>query len=334
MPTVVDVARLAGVSSATVSRVLGGQDIVTPTTKAKVLKAVEELSYRPNPMAQGLRLGRGRAVALLVGDIEQSVTSALTKHVQAALEEIGLDLLLFNLGHREDRLLGLLERAETLRLHGIVIAATHVLPMAEAKPLLDSLARAGIAVVSVGQRLDRHGIPSVVHEESAAAERATAHLIATGRTPVAFVGRVTGSATGRERHRGYRQALERAGIALDKRLVWDPSLYRYVAGEAAMARALDEGLRPRALLAASDELALGAMAAALDRGLRVPEDLAVIGFGGVDWSRHVRPSLTTLGADPRAVGDHVRDIFQALAEGRAPTLRTTIARPLIERQST
>jgi DNA-binding LacI/PurR family transcriptional regulator len=331
---VFDVARRAGVSSSTVSRVLMGLDIVTPEKRARVLKAAEELCYQPNRIAQALRLGRARAVALLVGDIEQSVNSALTRHLQQALEEIGLDLLLFNLAHRDDRLRAGLERAEALRLRGLVLASPHRMPVAELRPLLAGFESAGLAVVAVGQRLDKHGIPSVVYEEAPAAARAVGHLVRAGRAPVAFVGRITGSATGQERYRGYRRGLAGAGLTLDKDLVWDCSLYRYVAGYDAMSRAVARGVRPRSLLAASDELALGAMAAALDHGLRVPEDIAVIGFGGVEWGAHVRPALTSLGADPAAVADHVREIFRTIEEGGRPPLRTVIARKLIERQST
>jgi DNA-binding LacI/PurR family transcriptional regulator len=330
--TLVDVARRAGVSAATVSRVLAGRNMVAAETRARVLEAVRALSFQPNAFAQGLRSGRGQAVALLVSDIEQTVYSALTKHVQAALEEIGLDLLLFNLGHREDRLRSVLERATALRLRGIAIASNDVIPMRELKPLVAGLQDQGVAIVSIGQRLDRYGIPSVVHEETAAAERAAQYLLDQGRTPIAYLSRIKNSATGTERYRGYLAALKSAGIAVDPDLVWDCS-YRYAAGYDAMSKALERKLPMRGLLAASDELALGAMAAALDRGLKIPADLAIIGFGGIAWGEHVRPALTTLGADPKAIGEHVRDVFRDLLDGRDVRGQTVVKRPLLLRQS-
>jgi DNA-binding LacI/PurR family transcriptional regulator len=332
--TVVDVAQRAGVSPTTVSRVLLRRDIVTAETRARVLAAVEALGYQPNPMAQGLRMGRGRSVALLVGDIEQSVYSALTKHVQAALEAIGLELLLFNLGHRQDRLRGLLERAAALRLRGICIASSDVIPIGELKPLIQGLADTGIPVISIGQRLDRHGVPSVVHDDAIAASRAVHHLVARGRAPIAYLGRIKRSAAGSERYRGYRLGLKRSGIALDRRLVWESeNRYRYEAGYEEMTNALKRGIVARAVFAASDELALGAMAAALDSKLRVPDDVAFIGVGGIGWGAHVRPSLTTLGGNPSAVGEHVRAIFQRIEEGAEIPLRSTIDMALIVRQS-
>jgi DNA-binding LacI/PurR family transcriptional regulator len=332
--TVVDVARRAGVSPTTVSRVLLRRGVVTPTTRDRVLKVVAALGYRPNALAQGLRMGRGRSVALLVGDIEQSVYSALTKHVQAALESIGLELLLFNLGHREDRLHALLERAAALRLRGVCIASSDVIPVRTLKPLLRDLAAKGIQVIAIGQRLDRHGIASVVHDDALGATQAVRHLLQQGRAPVAYLGRIRSSAAGSERYRGFRASLEQAGMTLDSRLVWETSQrYRYEAGYAEMSAALDRGLSVRSVFAASDELALGAMAAALDRKLRVPHDIAFIGVGGISWGAHVRPALTTVAGDPAAVGERIRAIFTESDEGRVVPLRSNIKMNLIMRES-
>lgn len=334
MATVFDVAHRAGVSPTTVSRVLLGRNIVTAETRARVLEAVEALGYQPNPMAQGLRMGRGRSVALLVGDIEQSVYSALTKHVQGALESIGLELLLFNLGHREDRLRGLMERAATLRLRGICIASSDVISMREIKPLMRNLAESNIPIIAINQRLDRQGIPSVVHDDAVGAANAVRYLIERRGAPVAYLGRIKKSAAGRERYRGYQAALAAAGIAEDPLLIWESEQrYRYEAGYEEMSKALDRNLKVRSVFAASDELALGAMAAALDRKRRVPEDIAIVGFGGISWGAHVRPSLTTVGVDPRSIGEHVREIFSRLEEGKPVPLRSVVGTTLIARDS-
>mgnify|MGYP003346646781 CR=1 FL=1 len=335
MATVFDVAQRAGVSATTVSRVLLGRNIVTPEKRARVLEAAAALGYQPNPMAQGLRTGRGHSVALLVGDIEQNIYSALTKHVQAAFESIGLELLLFNLGHREDRLRGLLERAAALRLRGICIASSDVIPVRELKPLMRDLAEKHIPVLALNQRLDGLGVPSVAHDDQEGTARAVRQLIRSGRAPVAYLGRIKHSATGRERFRGYQTALAEAGIAESPDLVWESGQrYRYEAGYEEMSRALDRGIKVRGVFGASDELALGAMAAALDRGLRVPGDIAFVGFGGIGWGAHVRPSLTTIAGDWAAFGRRVSDIFLALDEGRPVPRRTVIETTLVERQST
>lgn len=333
MATVFDVAQRAGVSPTTVSRVLLGRNIVTPEKRARVLEAAEALGYQPNAMAQGLRLGRGRSVALLVGDIEQNVYSALTKHVQAELESVGLDVLLFNLGHREDRLRRLLDRAIALRMHGICIATSDVIPLRELKPIIRELTANNTRVIALNQRLEAPDIACVTHDNVAGAMMATQYLLRRGYAPVVYLGRVN-SAVGRERYLGYQAGLAAAGIDVNPDLVWQTDQrYRYEAGYEAMSRALDRGLGMRSVFAGSDELALGAMAATLDRGLKVPQDIALVGVGGIPWGAHVRPSLTTIAGDWPAMAKAVREIFVAAGEGKRIPRRTIIEAKLVERQS-
>ena len=154
MVNVVAVATHAGVSPATVSRVLAGRVPVAAATRARVLEAVEQLGYRPNEVARSLRAGRGRTVALVTGDIEQGLYAGLAKHVQGELEALGLDLLLFNLGHREDRLQHFLERAPSLGLRGIVLASPHVMDMVELAPAIHSVMQSGVTLDRKSTRLN------------------------------------------------------------------------------------------------------------------------------------------------------------------------------------
>ena len=295
MTTVIDVAREAGVSLATVSRVLNGSAAVSARLRERVSAAVEALEFRPNLMAQGLRKGQSNTVALLVGDIAQRHFAELTMHVQSALEEVGADVMLFNLGHSESRLARFLERAPSMRLRGIAIALSDSVRKSVARPIADLLAQ-GIAVVSIGQDLRRLGVPSIVHEERAATQRSVTYLLARGHRRIAYVGRIEGSAIGTERFRGYRAALRKAG-AYHESLVFDMA-FRYAAGRDAVLRALDHGLSFTAMQTGSDEIATGAMAALSDRGLRVPDDVAIVGFGDIEMGAYLRPALTTLSTHP------------------------------------
>lgn len=328
MPTVLDVARLAGVSSATVSRVLSGDAKVSEHTRERVLVAIKEIDYRPNEMAKSLRKGRGNSVALLVGDIEQSIYSALTKQVQMALEEVGLDLVLYNLSHRDDRLSHLLDRAAAMQLRGVAIATTDPIPLKQIQPIVTELQKQKILVVSIGQRLQKYGIPSIAYEEHEATRRSVGYLIKSGRRTIAYVGRIT-SAIGAERYRGYCLALKDAGISLRKELVWDAA-YRHAGGYTAMMRAVERKIKVDAVQAGSDEIAFGVMAALLDRKLRIPEDVAVIGFGNTAWSEFARPSLTTLSVSPEVVAASMQAIFRE-EEPELPA--ALIPRELLRRQS-
>ena len=333
MVSVVAVAHHAGVSPATVSRVLAGRVPVAAETRARVLEAIEQLGYRPNEVARSLRVGRGRAVALVTGDIEQGIYAALAKHVQGELEALGLDLVLFNLGHREDRLRHFLERAPSLGLRGIVLSSPHDMDMVELAPVMQAATASGLAILSVSQDLSPYGIASIVHDDAGGAAAAVSHLLARGRAPVAFVGRIATSAVGRARFEGYRDALLAHGQALDRALVWDISQgYRADAGYQAMSAAMAGNLGFRAVLAASDELALGCMAAAADRGLAAPEDVAFVGFGGLDWGAFSRPSMTTVSLDTDAMARAVADVLKVSDDGMAAG-RRVIPTKLVLRNS-
>jgi DNA-binding LacI/PurR family transcriptional regulator len=334
MVSVVAVASHAKVSPATVSRVLAGRVPVATETRARVLKAIEELGYRPNEVARSLRVGRGRSVALVTGDIEQGIYATLAKHVQGELEALGLDLVLFNLGHRQDRLRHFLERAPSLGLRGILLSSPHVMDMEELTPVMSAAAKSGIDILSVSQDLSRYGLPSIIHDDVGGAAAATAHLVARRRTPVAFVGRIASSAIGRARYDGYRKALKEHGQKVDPALVWDISQgYRADAGHQAMSEALAKNLHFRAVVAASDELALGCMAAAADRGFAIPDDMAIVGFGGLAWVGFTRPAMTTVALDAGAIAGAVGDFFKARDSGARLAKRLVIPANLILRQS-
>jgi len=327
MTTVLDVARQAGVSPATVSRVLNGNTAVSVDMREKVLECARQLGYRPNPMAQGLRKGQSNTVALLVGDIAQRHFAELTLHVQSALEAIDVDLQLFNLGHSPDRLTEFVCRAPSMKLRGVVLAVSDKIHR-DVLGALAALRELGLTVVSIGQDLTRHGIASIAHDERAAAQRAVTYLIEQGRRRIAYIGNIRNSAIGTERFRGYQAAL-RAADAYDETLVWDMT-YRYAAGRDAVLRALDRGISFTGIQAGSDEIAMGAMAALRDRGLAVPQDVAVVGFGDIEMGAYLRPALTTLSSHPDVAARHLCEFF---AGDDPPAELRLMQRTLVERDS-
>ena len=334
--TLRQVAQEVGLSVSTVSRVLSGGGPVSSDTREAVMRAVDALGYRPNTLAQGLRTGRTNAVALAVSDIEQGWHASLTKHLQVALEEIGIDLLLFNLGHDIARLEVLISRVQSMRLRGVILASSQRLPPKQVALLVSELGD-DAAVLSIGQRLDRHGIPSFVHNDTEAAGSAVDYLLQKDRWPIAYCSRISTSTMGQERFRGYKKAIERAGFKLDPQLVWDLStlpVFRQASGYQAMTEAIQRKIPVRSVLTGSDEIALGAMAAVLDHGLRVPEDLAIVGFGGLDWTASVRPRLTTLSSDLTSISQSVKEFYAGQRSGssRHPLL-TKFKREILVRAS-
>ncbi|HEV7547453.1 MAG TPA: substrate-binding domain-containing protein, partial [Reyranella sp.] len=209
-----------------------------------------------------------------------------------------------------------------------------VMDMDGLMPVIETATKSGVEILSVSQDLSPFGITSIIHDDVGGAASAVAHLLARGSAPIAFVGRIETSAIGRARFDGYRDALLAHGQTFDPALVWDISEgYRADAGYRAASEALANGLRFRAVLAASDELALGCMAAAADRGLAMPGDIAFVGFGGLGWGVFSRPSMTTVSLDVDAVARAVGDVFKTRPDGPAPSSRRVIPTKLVLRQS-
>lgn len=310
MTTVTDVARRAKVSVSTVSRVLSGKNIVAKRTRGKVLKAIEELGFQPNSLAQGLRRGRSNTVGFMVGDIEQTVYPQLSKHLQASLEECGLDLLLFNTNHSTGRFKTMLEHARKLRLSSIIVATSDEIDATILTQFQATEAGRDCPIIVLGQNLTALGVCSVWHDDTAASRMATKHLLSIGCKRIAYVGRIGGSAIGTMRFQGYRQAIEEQWGSVDASLVWD-SAYRYPAGYSSMRKIAENNIAVDGVIAGSDELALGVMAAAADLGMAIPSDLNVIGFGNVEWSAHVRPTLSTLSSDFPLMAETVKRIIES-----------------------
>ncbi len=271
--------------------------MTTPETRERVLASVRQLGYAPNPIGQALKAGHVKSVALLMGDIEQGWYASLARDMQLSLEREGLDLLLFNLGHSDERLKEVLDRAHSMRLRGIAIATSDEFPIHLLANTLAKLHDAAIPVAAVGRQLDEYGIYSISHDDAQASRDAVRHLVGLGRVPIGYMSRISKSATGRVRFDGYLRGLADHRIDQDSELVWDiTESYRFKAGYDTMKRAIQRGLKIRSLIGGSDELALGAIAAALDSGISVPGELSIVGFGGLEWGEFVRPALTTLDA--------------------------------------
>jgi len=335
MVSLLDVAERANVSSATVSRVLSGSPLVRAETRARVVEAAEALGYQPNSFARNLRKGRGSSVALVTGDIEHGIYPALAKHLQQELDEIGLSLVLFNLGHRQERLRHMLEHAAAMGLRSLFLASADIADMEGLRPLVERARSKGTDILSVSQRLENHGIDSIVHDDRAGAEMAVEHMLARGRRRVAYLGRISSSAIGTERAAGYEQALREAGLPLDPALVWDVREgYRGEAGYRMTRSMLERGVTADAIVAASDELASGAIAALHDFGRAIPDDVAVTGFGGISWGSYIRPALSTIDLDIAALAGRARLWLEAM-EAEAPHPPLVVIRPtLVVRGST
>jgi len=287
-PTVQDVAVLAGVSTATVSRVLNGVDTVDAALVGRVRAACDALQYRPNRAARSLAGGRSAIVGMIVTDSQNPFFMDLVRGAEDITQRHGYLLVLCNSKENRDR-----ERQYVDALAAEGVAGVIVVPSTEQKQALQVLVDSGIPVVSVDRRV-RHGeIDAVLGDNVAAAREAVAHLIANGYRRIGIITGPERITTGRERLEGYRRALQDAGITPNAELETSGP-FTEEAGRR-LARELLE-LRPpiEALLAANNRLTKGALETIHAHNLRVPEDIAVVGFDEMPWMSPGSISLTTI----------------------------------------
>ena len=296
MTRIDDVARLAGVSTATVSRALRGLPTVSESTRARVRAAAEQLKYTASPSASRLAGGRTGTVAVVVPWITRWFFSTVVEAAEQTLRQAGYDLLLYNLGgqeHARQRLL----RATTLheRADAVMLVAT---PMRAAE--LPAITDHQLPGVTVSSGAVVPGWPSVRIDDVIAAHTATRHLLDLGHRRIANISGDSAEelafTTHLDRRRGYREALMAAGVTPELRLDVEAP-FTVEGGSRAAAELLRRGEPPTAILAACDEMAMGAMATLRLAGLRVPEDVSVIGIDDHDLAGAV--GLTTV-AQPAA----------------------------------
>ncbi|MGI5147885.1 LacI family DNA-binding transcriptional regulator [Plantactinospora sp. CA-294935] len=316
MTTIDDVARLAGVSTATVSRALRGLPTVSETTRIRVLLAAEQLDYTVSPSASRLAGGKTGTVAVIVPRITPWFVGAVVEAAEEVLHAAGYDLLLYNIGGREHARTRLLHKSNLpKRVDAVMLVAT---PMrADDLATIASLALPGVTVSS-GTVVP--GWPSIRIDDQAAGRTATEHLLSLGHRRIACVwgdpDEEFGHSAHLERHRGYREALGAAGISPDPRLDIEVRADAE-GGRAATERLIAQGELPTAIFANGDELAMGVLIALRMAGVRVPQQVSVIGIDDHDLAGAF--GLTTVAQPAAEQGRLAAGVLLGPLAGRART---------------
>lgn len=325
-----DVARLAGVSIKTVSNVVNDYPFVSAETRSRVRTALESLDYRPNTSARGLRTGRTDLIALAIPALDEPYFAELAGLIVDAAERRGWMVLIEQTGGDRMR--------EKLAAGG---SGAHPTDGSIASPvaLTDEDAADLVRqrpVVLLGEHLPGAVADHVAVDNVQAAQQATRHLIELGRRRIAFIGAQPQGGAGEVRLAGYRSALLAAGRWPDPALIMRASPFRRAEGAAAMVRLLAAGAAPDAVFCADDLLAVGAVRALLSRGLRVPEDVAVVGFDDIKEARFTNPSLTTISPDKRGIAEASVDLLcRRIREGAdGPPVDVVVGHRLQVREST
>jgi DNA-binding LacI/PurR family transcriptional regulator len=291
-PTLDEVAVLAGVSRATVSRVINDSPRVSPEAREAVRSAVAQLRYVPNRMARSLVTRRTDTIALVLNEPNTQVFSdpffaSIVRGVSATLADTDLNLVLLTArDEREQEKVG--RYARQGHVDGVILMSVH-----SADPLPDILAAAGVPLVLCGRPFDDREVAYVDADNRGGAAVATEHLIGTGRRQIATVTGPQDMIAGVDRYAGYREALAAAGHELRPELVVEGD-FTEAGGRRAMEELLARAPELDAVFVASDPMAVGVLRALRAAGRRVPEDVAVIGFDDAAVAETCDPPLTTI----------------------------------------
>ncbi|MFF1448201.1 LacI family DNA-binding transcriptional regulator [Streptomyces sp. NPDC058274] len=327
-----DVAEHAGVSIKTVSNVVNNYPHVTPGMRARVQEAIDELGYRPNLTARHLRKGRTGIIALAVPELGNPYFAELAGAVVDAAAEHEFTVLLDHTrGDREQEVL-VSQGFRANVIDGLILSPLE-LESEDLRGRTDD-----VPLVLLGEREYDLPYDHIAIDNVAAARTAVRHLLSRGRTRIAYLGARTDSAN-RPAHlrlAGWREELTAAGVPAPDSLVVPVGGWDRAEGARAMARLLDSGVRPDAVFAYNDLVAIGAMRVLHERGLRVPWDVAVAGFDDIEEGRFGAVTLTTVSPDKQAIARMaVASLLRTLSGRAEPGGRELTAEfRLIEREST
>ncbi|MDR6227440.1 catabolite control protein A [Desmospora profundinema] len=296
--TIYDVAREAGVSMATVSRVVNGNPNVKPVTRKKVLETIRRMGYRPNAVARGLASKKTTTVGVVIPDISYAFFAELTRGIEDIANMYHYNIILCNSDLKKEKEMQLIEALLEKQVDGLLFLGGEV---TEEHREIFSGAQVPIVLAATHDEVDKDR-PYVTIDQVQAAKEATGILIREGHKRIGLLGGpLTDPIIGFPRYQGYKEALEEEGIPFNENWVRLGN-YRYNSGLEAAKELLGMVDAPTAIFAVNDEMAVGAIHAVQDRGLDVPKDVSVMGFDNIPLASQVRPLLSTVAVPMYDIG--------------------------------
>lgn len=321
--TLRDVAWEAGVSINTVSRALNDRPEIHPDTKERVLKATAKLGYKPNKLARGLRSNKTEIIGVIVGDIANPFFSTVVQGIGKKAKSLGYSLILQDTGEdykAEEEAVGIMQYEQ---VDGVLLT-----PVQTDKKSVQLLQEAGIPFVLLARYFADIDTDYVVADDAQGGYLATVHLIERGHKRIVFINGPTYTSSARERMEGYTQALREHGIAIDSQLIRTYALTM----EAGYVHAKDilrkVKPRPTAFFAFSDFVALGIMQALREKGIKVPKDMAVVGYDDIAFASCLEVPLTTVMMPKREMGRKAVEILVKKIEQKGTVGRWQVEMPV------
>ena len=332
MPTTLgDIARALNVSKMTVSRAINNHPEINPETRVRVLAAAQKMNYRPNQFARALTSKHSYLIGIVVPDLMHSYFAEICRGVESHARPAGYQNLICSTDEEARKELDEIEALWT-RTDGLIVASS--LTAAQGAKSYRRLLNEGGKIVLIDRVLDGLRCPAVTTDDVQVGKLATEHLIKLGHRKIGHL-RGTSASTSQGRLEGYKQAMSRARLRIDKSLIHDCG-FTESDGRTAMKAWMAKGNLPTAIFAANDPAAIGAMEVLHDAGLDVPNDVAIVGAGNIHYGDMLRVPLTTVSWSTAGMGQAAAQLLLEMIEGdnSAPKSRTvTIPPELVIRQS-
>lgn len=326
-----DVARLAQVSTATVSRTLSDPARVSAAAKARVSEAIARLGYLPNSAARSLRSQKARMVLVVLPDLSNSFFSEILQGIEDRLFEAGYGMIIGNLDGSPQKEARFAAFTATGQVDGALLLNGHLFGQTRdghGEPMKTS-----VPLVALCEAIPGADIPQIEVDNRAAARAMTLYLAGLGHRRIAYVCGPAGNVLEVERCRGYREGLEAAKLGFDPDLVL-PGDYTLEAGIRAGRTLLASDARPTAVFCSNDEMAIGLIRTLAAGGLRVPRDISVAGFDDIVFAAMADPPLTTIRQPRRELGRKGASVILDLLKGQGVPKRIQLETELVVREST
>lgn len=330
--TIRDVARLAEVHPGTVSRALNQQTraLVNPETAERVLRAAEELGYRPNPIARGLKTNRSYTVGVLIPDLTNPLFPPIMRGIEDRLGEAGYTSLIVNTDNDPDRERLQMETLRSRQVDGFIAATARL-----DTELLAEAAAGGAPIVLVNRSLEDGSLPAVTVNDRQGIALAVDHVVALGHEQVGHVAGPQNVSTGHRRHLGFREAMARHGLDAPEAQISFSRAFTETEGARVCAELLDRSPQVTAIVAANDRLAMGCYDALDGHGLRCPEDVSITGFNDMPFIDRLRPPLTSVRVPQREIGTAAAGLLlEQLSHTAPPPEEILLEASLVIRGST
>ena len=328
-PTSHDVAKKAGVSVATVSRVLNGSPLVTESARRKVMRAVKELNYQPNRAAQRLRAGNSHVIGLIISDIQNPFFTSVVRGIEDVAYQHGYSLILCNSDEdpEKEKLYVNVMRSEEVA--GVILASA-----SEENPQVDDLIEFNIPVVALDRQIDDRQIDSVLAKNIDGARAAVKHLIELGHHCIGYIGLPLTRTPGKERYEGYQRALSEHTLSVSQDFVRIADAKQH-GGYLNTLDLLTQQPCVTALFVANNLMTLGALDAIRERGLKIPDDISIIGFDDMPWANLLQPPLTAIAQPTYELGRRAAELLLGrLKDHEKPVTHEHLETRLIVRGST